>query len=246
MKEKVLQGCAQLPNVVTFGNLLCGVTAIMLATRGYFLAAPLVIFFAGLLDVLDGVLARRFRGGDAFGEALDSLADIISFGIAPALLIYEGFLEPWPILGWVVAGGYAICGAWRLARFAAVEKTPFFQGLPITMAGMSVSAFLFYPKFWSPRAVALITLGLAILMVSHLRFPKIAMLLRPFPRPVRAIFILGVLVAVVVFSPGSVLTVLGLTYFGVALLENFGFWEAVADSPVRDMAARFRERRAGR
>ena len=68
---------------------ICGVTAIMLATRGYSTAAPLVIFFAGLLDVLDGVLARRFRGGDAFGEALDSLADMISFGIAPALLIYE-------------------------------------------------------------------------------------------------------------------------------------------------------------
>ena len=242
MKEKLLQGCAQLPNIVTFGNLLCGITAIMLATRGYFLAAPLVIFFAGVLDVLDGVLARRFRGGDAFGEALDSLADIISFGIAPALLIYEGFLQPWPILGWVVAGGYAICGAWRLARFAAAEKTPFFQGLPITMAGMSVSAFLFYPNFWSPRAVAIFTLILAVLMVSHLRFPKVPMLLRPFPRPARAILLLGLLVAAVVFSPGSVLTALGLTYLGIAFLENLGFWEAVADGPVGDMVAKLRNR----
>jgi CDP-diacylglycerol--serine O-phosphatidyltransferase len=242
LKKKLLEGCAQLPNVVTFANLLCGITAIMLATRGYFLAAPLVIFGAGVLDVLDGVLARRFRGGDAFGEALDSLADIISFGIAPALLIYERFLQPWPVLGWVVAGGYAVCGAWRLARFAAAEKTPFFQGLPITMAGMSVSAFLFYPQFWSPRAVALITLVLAILMISHLRFPKVPMLLRPFPRPVRAIFILGAIVSMFVFSPGSVLTTLGVTYFSVALLENLGFWEAVGDGPVGDMAARFRER----
>ena len=242
MKEKLLQGCAQLPNIVTFGNLLCGITAIMLATRGYFLAAPLVIFFAGALDVLDGVLARRFRGGDAFGEALDSLADIISFGIAPALLIYEGFLQPWPILGWVVAGGYAICGAWRLARFAAAEKTPFFQGLPITMAGMTVSAFLFYPNFWSPRAVAIFTLILAVLMISHLRFPKVPMLLRPFPRPARAILLLGILVAAIVFSPGSVLTALGLTYFGLAILENLGFWDAVADGPVGDMVAKLRNR----
>ena len=242
MKKKLLQGCAQLPNIVTFGNLLCGITAIMLATRGYFLAAPLVIFFAGALDVLDGVLARRFRGGDAFGEALDSLADIISFGIAPALLIYEGFLQPWPILGWVVAGGYAICGAWRLARFAAAEKTPFFQGLPITMAGMTVSAFLFYPNFWSPRAVAIFTLILAVLMISHLRFPKVPMLLRPFPRPARAILLLGILVAAIVFSPGSVLTALGLTYFGLAILENLGFWDAVADGPVGDMVAKLRNR----
>ena len=108
------------------------------------------------------------------------------------------------------------------------------------MAGMTVSSFLFYPNFWSPRAVALFTLILAILMVSHLRFPKVAMLLRPFPKPVRAIFLLGALVAAVVYSPGSVLTVLGLTYFGVALLENFGFWEAVGDSPVGEFAARFR------
>lgn len=242
MREKIRQGCAQLPNIVTFGNLLCGVTAIMLATRGYFLAAPLVIFFAGLLDVLDGVLARRFRGGDAFGEALDSLADIISFGIAPALLIYEGFLQPWPILGWVVAGGYAICGAWRLARFASAEKLPHFQGLPITMAGMTVSAFLFYPDFWSPRAVAIFTLILAVMMVSHLRFPKVPVLLRPFPRPARAVLLVGLLVATVVFSPASVLTALGLTYLGIALLDNLGFWEAVADGPVGEMVAKLRNR----
>ncbi len=103
--------------------------------------------------------------------------------IAPALLIYESFLKPWPVLGWPVAG-YAACGAWRLARFASVEKTPFFQGLPITMAYMSVSAFLFYPQFWSPRAVAFVTLVVAVLMISHLRFPKIPMLLRPLPTPV--------------------------------------------------------------
>ncbi len=242
MKSKIRQGCQQLPNVVTFGNLLCGVTAIMLASQGHFLIAPAVIFFAGVLDVLDGVLARRFRGGDAFGEALDSLADIISFGIAPALLIYESFLKPWPVLGWLVAGGYAVCGAWRLARFASVEKTPFFQGLPITMAGMSVSAFLFYPQFWSPRAVAFITLVVAALMISHLRFPKIPMLLRPFPRPARAVLVVGLAVAAVVFSPASVLTALGLTYFSVALLENLGFWEAMSDGPVGDMVARLRNR----
>lgn len=242
MKGKLRQGCAQLPNVVTFGNLLCGVTAIMLAMAGQLWFAPLVIFIAGVLDVMDGALARRFRGADPFGEALDSLADIISFGIAPALLVYQSFLHPWPILGWLVAGGYVVCGAWRLARFAAAEKTPYFQGLPITMAGMSVSAFLFYPAFWSPQVVGSVTLALAVLMVSHLRFPKVPTLLRPFPRPARATLLVGLAVAAVAFSPASVLTALGFTYFGVALLDNLGFWEAVADGPVGEAMARLRNR----
>lgn len=242
MKGKVRRGCEHIPNVITFGNLLCGVAAIMLVMDEHFLLAPAVIFLAGVLDVLDGILARKLRGADPFGEALDSLADIISFGIAPALIVYRGFLHHWPIVGWLVAGGYAVCGAWRLARFASSEKGPFFQGLPITMAGMSAAAFLFYPQFWSPSAVAVMTLTLAILMVSHFRFPKIPMLFRPFPRPTRPIIVALLLLAAVGISPAAVLTALGVTYFAVALLENFGFWEAVADGPVGDAVARLRAR----
>ena len=242
LKGKVRRGCEQIPNVITFGNLLCGVAAIMLVMDEHFLLAPAVIFLAGVLDVLDGILARKLRGSDPFGEALDSLADIISFGIAPALIVYRGFLHHWPVVGWLVAGGYAVCGAWRLARFASSEKGPFFQGLPITMAGMSAAAFLFYPQFWSPSAVAVMTLTLAILMVSHFRFPKIPMLFRPFPRPMRPLIVALLLLAAVAISPAAVLTALGVTYFAVALLENFGFWEAVADGPVGDAVARLRAR----
>lgn len=228
--------------MITFGNLLCGLAAIMLATEDHFLLAPAAIFLAGVLDVIDGVLARRLSGSDAFGEALDSLADIISFGIAPALLVYQGFLHPWPILGWIVAGGYVVCGAWRLARFAASKPGPFFKGLPITMAGMSVAAFLFYPHFWTPHAVMAITLGLAVLMISHLRFPKIPMLLRPIPRPARLLIVVALLVAASLISVSAVLVALGATYFVIALLENLGFWEAVSDGPVGDAMARLRGR----
>ena len=242
MKARMRRGFQQLPNVITFGNLLCGVAAIMLAMERHFLLAPAAIFLAGMLDVMDGILARRLRGSDAFGEALDSLADIISFGVAPAMLVYEGFLHPWPVVGWFVAGGYVVCGAWRLARFAAAERSVFFQGLPITMAGMTVAAFLFYPHFWTPRAVGLVTLGVAVLMVSHLRFPKIPMLVRPFPRPTRPVLALALAGTAVAISPAALLTALGLTYFVVAALENLGFWEAVAESPVRAAVARLRGR----
>ena len=242
MKARLRRCWQQLPNLVTFTNLLCGVAAIMLATSGYLLAGAAAIFIAGALDVLDGALARRMRGGDPFGEALDSLADIISFGVAPALLVYEGFLRPWPVLGWIIAGGYVVCGAWRLARFAAGEKGPFFQGLPITMGGMTAASLLFYPAFWSPRVAALVLLVLAVLMVSYLRFPKVPVLLRPVPRPARAGAMPLLALAPIAFSPQGVIVALGGAYFLIALLDNLGVWGAVAHGPVGDAFDRLRER----
>jgi CDP-diacylglycerol--serine O-phosphatidyltransferase len=233
---------AQVPNLITFANLLCGVAAIMLATQRHFAVATGAIFTAGALDLLDGALARRLRGFDAFGEALDSLADIISFGVAPGLLIYEAFLHPWPVLGWVVAGGYVVCGAWRLARFASDAKGPYFRGLPITMAGMSAAALLFYRDFWSPRLVALLTLGLAVLMVSHLRFPKFPAIAGRLPRPAQLLALLFLLAASLLVPLSTVIVALGLSYYVGSLLENLGFWEAVADGPVGDVVERLRAR----
>ncbi len=246
LRGKVRQGCQQIPNVITFGNLLCGVLAIMLAMDRHFTTAAALIFLAGILDVLDGVIARRLRGTNPFGESLDSLADIISFGVAPALLVYTVFLHSWPIFGVLMAGGYVVCGAWRLARFAAGEKGSFFQGLPITMGGMSLATFLFYPTFWTPHAVGALTIILAALMVSQFRFPKVPMLLRPFPRPTRPLVAAVLAVAALTISPAAVLTALGVTYFAVALLENVGFWEAMADGPVGEAVARLRARNQGR
>lgn len=227
---------------MTFANLLCGVTAIMLATRQHFVLAAVAIFVAGGCDVLDGILARRLRGGNDFGAALDSLADIISFGVAPGLLVYEGFLEPWPVLGWLVAGGYVVCGAWRLARFATSPCGLYFQGLPITMGGLSVAALLFSRDFWSPRLVALLTLLLAVLMVSHLRFPKLPVLLGRLPRPAQLLVALGPAVAWLAFPFPSVIVAMGIAYFVVSLLDNCGFWGAMAGGPVGDLYERLRAR----
>ena len=241
MRPKARRGCEQLPNMMTLGNLLCGVAAIMLAAQDHFLLAPAMICLAGVCDMLDGALARRFACHSRFGEELDSLADVISFGVAPALLVYERFFHPWPVLGWVIAGGYVICGAWRLARFAAAPKGMYFQGLPITMGGLAVAALVFYPDFWPPRLVALLTLVLAVLMVSHLRFPKVPVLLRLLPRPAK-LLALAIVLTALLFSFSTALLVLGLTYFALAALENLGAWDVVADGPVGEAVAWLRQR----
>ncbi len=242
LKAAVRRRCGQLPNLVTLGSLLCGVAAIMLATAEHFTPAAVVVLAAGALDLVDGALARLLPGDEGFGATLDSVADIVSFGVAPALLLYEGYLHPWPVLGWAVAGGFVGCGAWRLARFTVAAKGPYFQGLPITMAGMSAAALLFYRDFWSPRLAALLMLGLAALMVSHLRFPKLPAIAGQFPRPVQVLGLLVVLFCFVAFPAPHVIFALGLTYFVVSLLDNLGFWEAVADGPVGDIVERLRAR----
>lgn len=232
----------QLPNVITFLNLLGGVTAIMLAQQSHFEFAAVAIFVAGALDVLDGALARRLHGFNPFGEALDSLADIISFGVAPALLIYQGYLQPWPVLGWIVAGGYVVCGAWRLARFVAAPPAPFFQGLPITMGGMSAASLLFYRDFWSPRLVALVMLGLAVLMISHVRFLKLPSMFGRLPKPAQLAGFLALGASWIAFPISNVIFALGIAYFVASMLENVGFWDAMAGGPVGDIYARLRTR----
>lgn len=242
MRDGIHGKPSQLPNAITFLNLLAGVTAIMLAQQSHFELAAVAIFVAGALDVLDGAIARRLQGFNAFGESLDSLADIISFGVAPALLIYRGFLEPWPVLGWLVAGCYVVCGAWRLARFASTPPSLFFQGLPITMGGMSSASLLFYREFWSPQVAALIMLGLAALMVSHVRFLKIPSMFGRLPRPVQLAGFLALAASWVAFPISNVIVALGVAYFIASVLENVGFWDAMACGPVGDFYARHRSR----
>lgn len=239
---RVHGGRNQIPNGITFLNLLTGVTAIMLAQQAYFELAAVAIFVAGALDVLDGAIARRFHDFTAFGESLDSLADIISFGVAPALLIYQGFLQAWPVLGWVVAGGYVVCGAWRLARFASAPPALFFQGLPITMGGMSAASLLFYRDLWSPRLVALVMLALGALMVSHVRFLKIPTMFGRLPRPVQLAGFLALAASWIAFPISNVIFALGVAYFVASVLQNFGFWDAMAEGPVGDLYTRLRAR----
>jgi CDP-diacylglycerol--serine O-phosphatidyltransferase len=152
-----------LPNLMTAGNLICGFVAVLKIVEGALLQsadpkaaaalfelAILLILAACAFDALDGRLARLGGHESAFGREFDSLADIISFGVAPALLVYKVVLIEFPRLGWMVASLYLLCGAMRLARFnclaatnpAAASKE--FRGFPIpAAAGLTASLTLF-------------------------------------------------------------------------------------------------------
>ena len=124
---------------------------------------------AGVFDVVDGAVARRTSAECAFGSNLDSLADLVSFGAAPALVVFLSLLHVVPVAGIGACLGFVLCGAWRLARFPLVRNARHFVGLPIPAAGViaAVLAALGPP----PGLMLAVTLALALLMVSAAPFP---------------------------------------------------------------------------
>jgi CDP-diacylglycerol---serine O-phosphatidyltransferase len=139
------RGIYILPNLFTTANLFCGFYAIVQAMNGRFEQSAMAIFFAMVLDSLDGRVARLTNTQSAFGEQYDSLADMVSFGAAPALVMYEFILKGMGKLGWIAAFIYCAGAALRLARFNAnlgVVDKKFFQGLASPAAAALVAGFV--------------------------------------------------------------------------------------------------------
>ena len=133
------------PSFFTLMNLLSGFFALISATNGNFAAAAWLVILAGFFDLLDGMMARLTRSASAFGVQLDSLADVVSFGVAPGIILYEFGLDQLGLPGVVVAALPAICGAIRLARFNVRfdgEKKSYFEGLPIPAQAATVVVFI--------------------------------------------------------------------------------------------------------
>lgn len=136
-----------IPSLFTLSNLFFGIWAIVLASQGDFYRASWWIVIAGVLDVMDGLTARVSKTGTRFGAELDSLTDLVSFGVAPALLLYHLHLSTQGPFAWVFGYGYVVCVALRLARFnleadPQAPKTGF-TGLPSPAAGMTLATY--YP-----------------------------------------------------------------------------------------------------
>lgn len=163
-----------IPNLFTLGNLFLGMLAIMLAFDGRFSLAAIMVIVAMLLDGLDGRVARALNCQSEFGKELDSLSDIISFGIAPALLMYTISFHSLPLgLAWTVTAVFPMCGALRLARFNVQKGIPgYFIGLPIPAAGGVLATLsLFHKDFTAPYFIIAMLL-LSYLMVSSVKYPN--------------------------------------------------------------------------
>ena len=167
-----------LPNLVTTANMFFGFFAIIQSIKGNYEFAAYAIVAAAFFDQLDGRVARMTNSTSQFGAEYDSLCDLVSFGVAPALLLYLWALHPFGRLGWVISFLFAACGALRLARFNVqkniVEKA-YFQGLPIPMAaGIVASSILFFEDLeLNPiGSVPLLLMAglLAFVMVSNFRY----------------------------------------------------------------------------
>ncbi|MBP2639981.1 MAG: CDP-diacylglycerol/serine O-phosphatidyltransferase [Firmicutes bacterium] len=162
-----------IPNALTAVNLVFGMLAIMFTIQNDYWNAGLFVLIAMVADGLDGRVARALNAGSEFGKELDSLCDLVSFGVAPAILAYVFYLKDFGTAGAIIAIGFATCGALRLARFnvnTSVVKG-YFMGLPIPAGGCVVATFVMLgvkPSGWIfPVMVAIF----AYLMVSTVHYP---------------------------------------------------------------------------
>ncbi|SDH16053.1 CDP-diacylglycerol--serine O-phosphatidyltransferase [Aneurinibacillus thermoaerophilus] len=155
-----------IPNSFTLSNLVCGIFSLTFSMNGYYKMAALLILLAALCDVFDGKLARMLKVDSPMGVELDSLADIVSFGVAPAILIHT-MHTPSPLLT-IAFIAFPIAGAWRLGRFNIKPTVGYYMGVPITLAGLILAVLALF-SFSSP----LLMLILAVLMVSPIRIPKL-------------------------------------------------------------------------
>ena len=212
----------------TVANLFCGYACVVYSTQSDFDTAALFIGIAMVLDTLDGFVARLTKSSTAFGVQLDSLADVVSFGLAPALLAFTWGLWPLHRLGWAAGFIYVTATAMRLARFniqtsAATDKR-YFVGMPSPAAASVIASTVYlYPYGLQEQESALPALAMvlvpAFLMVSTIRFRSIKAIDVGWQRSYVALFIAAVALALIATHPRVALVVLSYSYVVFALIS---------------------------
>ncbi len=221
-RRPLRRGIYLLPSLLTVANMFCGWGCIVYSMRGeYAIAAPLV-GFAMVLDMFDGRIARLAGATSEFGKQIDSLADVISFGVAPATLVFAWGLQPLGRLGWAAAFLYITATAMRLARYNIHGKggdKRFFAGLPSPPAAGVLAASVFaYPVGLRSGRDALLALLVvlvpAALMVSRIKFRSITSMIPEGRRSSLNLFVIASVIAGVAVHPEGVL--LGMAYIYLA------------------------------
>jgi CDP-diacylglycerol---serine O-phosphatidyltransferase len=229
-----------LPNLFTVGNLFLGIMAILLAMNTHWEYAAITVIIGMLLDGLDGRVARMLNTQSEFGKELDSLSDVITFGVAPAIIMYVSVLNGFGAQGWFITAIFPICGALRLARFN-VQAGPkgYFIGLPITAAGGILATMALYAKYVNNHYVMLIgMLFLSYLMVSQIKYPAFKKMKKPKAFLwISAIFIVAIAISAI-FYPAELPLVI---FVPLALYALYGLKKSISkrresekEEPIED------------
>lgn len=227
------RGVFLLPSLFTVANLFCGWACVVYAMRGEFHTAAPFIGFAVVLDMLDGRIARMTGSSSAFGVEFDSMADLISFGMAPAALTFQWGLQPLGRLGWAVGFLYLAAAAVRLARFNIQHVTDkrYFVGMPSpSAAGVPAATIFFVGDGLTERGPALLALVMlvvpALLMVSTFRFRSLKTMNLSSPVNSKVLIVVAAAIALFTTSPDVVLLVLAYGYLVSPIIE----WAATRGS----------------
>jgi len=230
IKSRRARPLVLLPHLFTTAGLFCGFYSIVMSTTGNFDHAAYGIIFAGLFDLFDGSVARMVHAESAFGEQYDSLADVIGFGVAPAMLAFSaGGLHDLGRVGWVCAFFYVVCAALRLARFNVSPSIykDMFQGLPSPAAGGIIATTTWFVQFLRQEQgleftvhSGLISAGvvfLGFLMVSNIpyRSSKVLSLRADF----RTLVLIPSIFVCIIMKPAITLFLIGMTYLVVGWVE---------------------------
>lgn len=233
-----------IPNILTVLALSAGLTAIRFGLHEQFQPAVAAIVLAGIFDALDGRIARMLGGSTKFGAEMDSLSDVVSFGVAPAVLLYEWVMRAAGSIGWALVLLYCVCCALRLARFntrlGASDMPPwaykFFTGTPApAAAGLVLTpmmvTFDLGPGIFSTVIVnALVLVGVSALMVSQVPTYSGKSIRVPQRYVLPLLLVVGLFTAFLVGAPWSTLTVIALLYIGSIPVSVIEFRRLVKQS----------------
>ncbi|MCF8053801.1 MAG: CDP-diacylglycerol--serine O-phosphatidyltransferase [Deltaproteobacteria bacterium] len=220
-RDNMRKGVYVLPNLFTTASMLCGFISMISAWEGAFQQAATFIVVAMILDGLDGRIARVTKTESKFGAEYDSLADVIAFGVAPAVMVYKWSLEAYGNWGIMASFLLLACGALRLARFnvqIGVIDSRFFNGLPIPMQAVftAVGVLLYYKLGFTgtfPHPFVFTTvIFLALLMVSSIKFYSFKDLNFFARKPLMSLVLIIITLAIIILEPQITLFVFGCGY----------------------------------
>ena len=241
MKKRITKSF--IPNLLTLVNLFSGFAAIVYATQGDFKRAAIFILIAAIFDMLDGMVARLIHASSEFGAELDSLCDVVSFGVAPSFMLYQVYFQQLNELGLLIASFPALAGALRLARFnvqlTSMEDKKYFKGLPIPSGALTIVSYLIFfhipgliPNEYLLFTITIVTLLTALVMVSTVKFDNI-------PRPskksfkqrplISIIFLLGLILSII--TAGTAIFPFMMFYIVASSLRQLYFWYQASKRP---------------